>query len=500
MLAFWRNPEFVRHVRAELRPARALTAAALVVVVCTLVGLVCWSSERNHIREFLRLFYAWLVGIQYVMLGFWCASACGQAIARERELKTYDFLKTTRLTAAELMIGKLLGAPVLAYFAAGCSVLVSLVAGVLGGYTAGVLLWNYVLLVVFVLFVGVVGLWSSMLVEKSSAGAVGILGLIIVTMTFGLAESPFPGFGAISVVPAALSLHGMKEGIAGTRCTLFGAPVSFLTLTLLLYVTMGAWFALMLIRNLKKDREQIHLLSRWQAVGLAAYFNLLFYAFLDPKSLRPQFSSDSLSPKEVCTLAVAINAMILFLVGVAMLAPHEKLKVWWRQRAAGKESYFSEHGLPWPWLLPAAGIAYAFLVAEAAGLQASVPIREWPLGTAAVQFLVFLVFTTRDILFLQWCNLTHMKRPVTKGFLYLCLYYLAVGIVVLVAKTVESSLWRYVSALTPYCVFSDQGVGLRASPAIYVGLALQVPVLGFLLRSISARLGRPAPAAAVSAA
>jgi len=495
VLRFWRNPELVRHVRAELRAARALTAAVIVIVVCALVGLACWSAERHNPRDFFRLFYAWLTGMQYVFLGFWCASACGQGIARERELKTYDFLRTTRLSSGELMVGKLLGAPVLAYFSVGCSVPVSFLAGVLGGYRADVLLGNYVLLVVFALLVSLVGLWGSMLVEKSSAGAIGVFGLIAMTLMFGMVESPFPGLGAISIVIPVLTLHGPHAPFSGAEPTLFGLPASFPVLTLVLYVTLGAWLVLMLTRNLKKDLQQIRLLSRWQAVGLAAYLNLLFYALLDPGDI-----SASLTPKDIASLAMAINAMILFLVGLATLTPYEKLKVWWRRRAAGEESYFSAQGLPWPWLLPAAALAYAFLVAEAAGLHATVPIHQWRLGAAAIQLLVFLVFTTRDILFLQWCNLTHMKRPIVKGFLFLCLYYAAVGIVGLVVDIMYAKLSGYVLGLTPYYVFNSHGVGLRASPGIYVGLVLQVPVVVFILRAIGGRLQRPALVPATSAA
>ena len=127
--------------------------------------------------------------------------------------------------------------------------------------------------------------------------------------------------------------------------------------------------------------------------------------------------------------AVAWNAVFLFLIGVAALSPHEKLKVWWRKWKAGKGSYFAPDGLPWPWLVPAAIIGYAMLAAEALGMRSAVPLGEWRLGFAAMAFGAFLVFTARDILFLQWCLLTRMKHPVMKGVLFLVLYNAAAGIV-----------------------------------------------------------------------
>ncbi len=501
MLPFWRNPEFVRHVRAELRPARALTAAVLVLVICALVALPCWASEEKNLQGFFQLYFGWLVGIQYVLLTVWCASTCGQAISRERELKTYDFLKTTRLSSTELMVGKILGVPVVGYFVLGCSLPISVVAGVLGGFSVGVLFWTYVLLVALAIFVSLAGLWTSMQVEKSSAGAVGLLLLLPLGFTFGLTFTPFPGFGAISVFPALFWLFDIKQSdMTRVAPTLFGLRVSFVFLTLLLYVLFGGWLVLMLARNLKRDREEIRLLSRGQAIGFAAFLNLLLYGFLDPSRVASKGGYETISPVDVSVVAVVLNAIILFLVGIAMLTPPEKLKVWWRRHAAREEPYFSEYGLPWPWLVVAAVIAYALLAAEAAGLGRASSLREWQLGTAGLQLFVFLVFTARDILFLQWCNLTRMKRPVVKGVLYLLLYYTAVGIVAaVVSGRIAASRW-IMGVLTPWNVFAPGEVAPRAAPQIYVGLALQIAVIFFLLNAISTRLRRPALVPAASLA
>jgi len=500
-VGFWRNPEFVRYVRAELRPARALSSAALALVICSLVGLSAWSGEHSGPQEFFKDYYLWLMGIQYVVLIFWCASACGHAIARERELKTYDFLRTTRLTAGELTVGKVLGVPIQAYFTVGCTLPVSIVLGILGGYSPPTLLWTYLLLAAAALFVSVMSLWCSMQLEGSSARSVGLLAIIPVALGFGFAETPFPGFGAISIFPALLRVHGARTDLAAVVPTLFGKPVSFVAVTLLLYGLFGAWFVLMLHRNIKKDIEQIRLLSRWQAVGFAAFLNILFYALLDPQKVTTAAKFGSVTPQEVSIMAMVINAVILLVVGIAMLAPREKLKVWWRKHAAGEEPYLSESGPPWPWLIPAAIIAYALLAAEAFGLRGSLPLDQWHLGTAALGLLVFLVFTARDILFLQWAILTRMTRPVVKGFLYLWLYYAAAGVVVMVVSIMSSEKGRFLlGGLTPYGTFDTRGIQPSVSPGIYVGLALQVLFILLLLRVVSVRLRRPAVVPAFSEA
>lgn len=510
MLRFWRNPEFLRYRRAELRPARAAMVASVVLVLCALVALSAWSATREETRsrglpfdfhEFARKLYTVLAVIQASVLSLWSLGACGQAISRERELKTYDFLKTTRLTAAELLVGKLTGAPVLAWFAVGCSLPVSLAAAIAAGFPLGSIFLSHVLMITFALFMGLAGLWFSMQSEKPGAGGVilGLLGLwwmgaLAATWTYSL----FPGFGAVSVYPALQELY--DPSAVHVTPTLFGAPSSFLFLSLLLYFSFGGWLALMIARNLKRDLEELRLLSRWQAIRFTIFLNLLVFAFLRQDFLstggygRYQATAE---PSDVTLMLVGVNAIILLFVGLATLSPHERLKIWWRKRQAGEAPYLSEDGLPWPWLALSAAAAYAMLAANALLLRASVPLEKWELGVAGLQLLTFLIFATRDVLFLQWCNLTRMKRPIMKGFLWLSLYYGTAGVVGVVVSLI--SQWHgqvVLSLLTPWSVLSPPEQRIWA--AVFAGLALQLPIVVVLLRLIAARLRRPVTAGAAA--
>src|ERR1700691_2610987 len=133
MLRFWQNPEFVRHRRSELRRPRALAVVVLVVVICLLVGLACWireetgleemrhltrqwdghwnqllaDRERRKVSEFWQTFYQTLIYIQAGIVTFWSLLSCAQSISREREHKTWDFQRITRMTPTEMVIGKL---------------------------------------------------------------------------------------------------------------------------------------------------------------------------------------------------------------------------------------------------------------------------------------------------------------------------------------------------------------------------------------------------------
>lgn len=508
-MAFWRNPEFVRHLRAETRAPRAIIMAVLALVVCGLIGLACWTAADHDLDKFFRLFHYWLVGLQFSVLGIWCASACGQAISRERELKTFDFLRTTRLTSWELVVGKVLGTPIMAYFAVGCTVPISVAAGLLGGISVGTLLGIYLLLVTFALFASILGLWVSMLVERSSS-VVAIFALLLPQMVgWGFARSAFAGFGATGILPGILKLYGQGADPIRATPTVFSYPAPYWMLTVFLYVTAGAWLVLMLCRNFKKDRECVRLLSRWQAIGLLAYFNVLYFAFLDPTRMLPASGSVSrmifdrpystIGPHEVAQTAMVLNAMVLFLIGLAMIGSKEKLRIWWRQHHAGEGGYFATDGLVWPWLIVGALVAYALLAAEALGLRGAINLADWKLGTAALVLLNFLVFVVRDTLFLQWCTLTRLKRPLLKGFLFLWLYYTAAGIIGGVAAMASTEAGSVaIGLLTPWEMLTSERLGVVQAHWSYAGMGLQAIVAAFLILVITRRLSRPAAPALVS--
>jgi hypothetical protein len=517
VLKFWRNPEFVRHVRAELRPTRAVTVAVVVLFLCALIGLACWSERQSVLTnaensaqhfdgkwtayvETLRqqnsqqtwlLLCKWLFGLQCGPVTFWSLFACAQSVSAERDRKTWDFQRTTSLTPAEMLIGKLLGEPVLAYFGMLCVLPLTLIAGLLGGLSFWSLVAAYGSIVAGSLFLGLGGLWVSTLVETRSRGVgmIGALGLYGFTMgAYGFATSWFPGLAAFSPVTGLHTVLGIYfEGRGDFVPPLFGHSVPWVLLTLLLDGSFGAWLVLMLVRNLKRDYSEIRPLSRWQAVGCAAFLNFVFYALL-------KFGSNTGSGTDsplLATFMVSINGAILFAMGLATLTPHERLKVWWRQRAVGTTSLFSEDGLPWPWLALSALVAYALMVWGLLAWRLSMDFHTRTLGTAAVQLLVVLVFITRDILFIQWCTLTRMWQPVLKGFFFLCLYYVAAAVVSAIAGiSGEASGIAALSVLTPIGVFDPRVEWLHFSACVYEGLALQAGLIAVIVVGISNRLGR----------
>jgi len=522
---FWSNPEFVRHRRAELRPARAITVGVVVVVLCVLVGLACWSYQQSLLEnaqrgmesyateawkrrvEYLQanfgrrtwlLIYRWLVGLQAVALTFWTLFSCAQSVSGERDRKTWDFQRTTRLSPAEILIGKLLGEPVLLYFAVLCAAPVTFAAGLAGGLPFSTVISIFIFLAVTSVFLGLGGMWLSTLLESRTRGVglIGALALYGLTLgLYGMRDSGLPGLAAMSPLKGFVDLLGESPNTPPSLVApvLFGHEVPWLLMNVLLCGSFSAWLALMLIRNLKRDYQEIRPLSRWQAVGCAAFLNFLIYALLRPTPMvgdvtRGWFNES----RDVVAFTVGMNVLILFLMGLATLTPQERLKVWRRKRTTGESAVFADDGLPWPWLGISAVVAYALMVWGLLAWDHSLPLDMTILQTGAIRLLLVLVFVTRDVLFLQWCMLTRLRQPVVKGVLFLGLYYAAAAVLTALAgvSSEEAGKWM-LALLTPAQAFDSNAARIALAPATYAGLVLQIGAIGAVLVAISKRLQRP---------
>jgi len=480
-MGFWKNPEFSRHVRAQLRPSNALTGALVVWVICALLGIIIWKIQRKFFLDY----YFTLLTIQFVGGGLGVIAACGRALVRERTFQTFDLWRTTRLTPGELLVGLLLGVPVTVYFTLLCSLPILLWSGISAGFSAETLLGTYILLCAFILFVGLLALLASMLTDKAqgglSFGTMGFVGVIVVLL-FGL--MPMLGWVAISPFYAIVALHGMSVNSQLPNQMIFGHHISFLSASLILYASLGAWVVLMLVRNIKKSAEEIVLLSRWQVVAFTIFLNLLLYAFIDLKNWNAPFKVEGF-----LVLALGFNGVLFYLAGLLSLAPYERIKVWWRDRTSGIGSYLSDDGPAWLFMGIAGMGAFGVMVVWLWLLPDSVAAE--PRGKVAsigASLLILLVFAIRDTLFLQWCRLTTWQRPIRTGFLYLALYYFSVSVL-----TAIEPLRLFAAYLTPMSALAPwmQGGDWSDLSPVYLAMLVQTVAIGLLQYLINARLKQP---------
>lgn len=529
LLAFWKNPEFIRHRRSELRRSRATAVGMVVIIVCTLTILMCWAQEKSRRAESSQEFmlvqpsqsappnddrfytplpnathfvepgiatvtayesYRWLMLMQIGVLGFWSMFSCAQAVSRERDRGTWDFQRTTRLTSAELLLGKLFGEPVLAYFMVLCCAPIAFVVGVIGNVGIANILAAYLVLFASAVFIGLAGLLLSSMFENKSRG-IGLLGaaaiLSLLLASQGLVESPFPGLAAFSPLTTFLPL--IHHVFPAQRPTIFGGELPWLLMTLLLYSTFGAWIVLMLLRNLKKDFQDVLLLSRWQAVACCAFLNFVLYALFNP--VRAHEIGTGL---DFALFMVAINGLIFFFLGLTMLNSPERLDV---GPVTSLRALFSDHGLQWPWLFLSGLVSYLLMVWGLFAWEKVLGFSAQILERAAISMLIVLLFATGDVLFIQWCKLTRLRAPLLKGMLFLCLYYASAGVIFgVVDVSSERAATAVANVLTPAAAFSPAGGELPASAL--VGIVLQLMWIAIITSAIRVRVQRTVlvPAAA----
>ncbi len=419
---------------------------------------------------------------QLGILTFWSLFACAQSISGERERKTWDFQRATSLSAGELLTGKLFGEPVLAYFIVACCFPIAMLAGLMGRVGLGSIAEAYVLIISGAIFLGIAGLWLSTLFESRSKGLglIGTFGLYLICgLIVGARDSNFPGIAALSPLAGFIQLFSDESGSGLPR--IFGRPVPWVVLSLLLYLTFGAWLVLTLLRTLRRDYDQMRSLSRWQAVGCAAFLNFINYAFYVPRTLTTW--------DPFIKFMVAVNALILFAMGLALLVPPERLRVWWRTRRATPWALFAEDGPQWPWLACSAAVGYGLLVWGLFAWKTELGFEAEALKIALVEFAVVAIFVTRDITFLQWCRLTHMRAPALKGILFIGLYY-AAAIVMSIVLGVNSAArgQNAYAVLTPIGAFETSPFNPHFAFGIFIGMGIQFAVIVLLEIAITARL------------
>src|SRR5579872_4621280 len=182
-MVLWENPEFIRHVRAGLRRNRALGIGITCVVLQCLIGLLIYASNQpiSHYAfigsDIAGYWFVSMLVIQSVALVLGAASANLLSLPSERSQKTFDFLRTTALTPAELVVGKLFGTSILIYFAVLCTLPLNFIAGTVAGIPIHNIFGIYFIVLLLAILISLLAQVASLFMEKTqnSAGAIGLV-------------------------------------------------------------------------------------------------------------------------------------------------------------------------------------------------------------------------------------------------------------------------------------------------------------------------------------
>lgn len=431
------NPELIRSVRAQLRWGRMISVAAICAVLSLVVGYALAHSGPPGQWGMQLLQIA--LGTQAVALVLGGSIACLNAIHREKEMNTFDFQRVTRLTPWELAVGKLFGAPVVVYFAVLCLMPAALVGAIVGGARPTMVAVAYVILLLGSITMHSFALVISLFHQRGTNTAAVLLLIILlwgsgasIGHRFMFELGALSPFASISVAdetswllssPVANDPSPVPDSFSRAD-VFFALRVHHVPVLLVLYITFSAWFLLAVTRNIKRDPSAYELYTPQQSLALLVFVNVLMLGFYR-WGASSIFSNSPMEGLQQQSLFLWTNLALFFVLGLTLVRNRDRVRRRLRVMGAAASSWFAAL-----WPLP-----YVFAGMLLVGFAAVVmihghrnPKSEWDFALASFRMLFVALWLARDLLYLQWMNLTRVKRPLTMGFLYLIVFYVCTAI------------------------------------------------------------------------
>ncbi|HEV8383512.1 MAG TPA: hypothetical protein VGQ11_01480 [Candidatus Acidoferrales bacterium] len=430
------NPELIRNVRAQLRWGRMISVATICAALSLVVGYALAHSEPPG-RWGMQLLEIAL-GTQAVALVLGGSIACLNAIHREKEMNTFDFQRVTRLTPLELAIGKLFGAPAVVYFAVLCLMPAAVAGAVVGGARPTMVAAAYAILLLGAIAMHALALLISLIMQRgTNAAAVLLLIMFLWGSAFSMGQRVFFEMGAITpfaaietVDQSSWQLSPIAPGESGPVADSFSRPDVFFGLRfhhvpvlLIFYITFAAWFLLAVTRNIKRDPSAYELYTAPQSLALLLYINALMLGFY-----RWDTVASNTGPTPAWTAQsffLGVNLALFLVLGLTLLRNRDRARRRLRELGAAASSWFAAL---WPLPYVFAGMVLVGIAAVAMVHGHRNPKSEWDFALAFFRMLFIALWLARDLLYLQWMNLTRIKRPLTMGFLYLIVFYVCTAI------------------------------------------------------------------------
>lgn len=461
-----RNPEFLRYVRSELRPARVA-----VIVLSTLAGALLMAmfifeqSQHPGARDYIPEYWASTFGAIFVassmILVLWSLLNVSQSVVSERTHRTFDFWRTTRLSPLTLAVGKLFGAPLSPWLLYATAFPVLLLTGLLGHYRLSAIVGSYLIVALSNVALSAVALCGSARAQDSRRANIFMLIAVIGLIVLHNLNGAMRHFHEIASAWTALfPATGIAMWLQGTvlQVSLFGVSVPSLLVSVVLSLAVIAWCLVALVRCIKFEPDQISLFSPAQVVGLSASALLFVYAAFQPIGAfitAPNLPADDLEAAQLTLqslVAMGLGAAIacLYFAVNATLLRRDNLRHELRNRIP------SEVGLRviTPWL------ATGF-VSILAAVLALAGYRHTYAGATPQWFNLFamyvsvIAYVVRDGMFLQWMVSQKIKAPVLKGSALLACYYVGSFVVAAVIAGPPNAI-QMLRWLTPY-VFNIAG-------------------------------------------
>jgi hypothetical protein len=473
-----RNPELLRYVRSELRPARVAVIALSTIAGALLMALFIF--QQNGAQDIGPDCWASVFGAVFVassiILVLWSLLNISQSVVSERTHRTFDFWRTTRLSPVTLAVGKLFGAPLSPWLLYATVFPVLLVTGLLAHLRFFAIIGSYLIVALFNVALSAIGLCGSARAQDARRANIFMLVAVIGLLpTLNMNADLHPHHGLASAWNALSPVFGISQWLQGTpvRVSLFGMAVPALLVTVIVSLAIIAWCLVALKRCIKFEPDQVSLFSPAQVVGVCASILLFVYAGFRPIGAfitAPNFPGDDLEAAQLTLqslVGIGVSAAVacMYFAVNSTLLTRDNLRHELRKRPSIDVALRAIA----PWL------ATGFLSLLAAVL-ALVGYRHMFAGAAPQWFNLFamyisiMAYVTRDGMFLQWMVSQKVKAPVLKGSALLVCYY-AGSVVVAAVMAGPQNMVQMLRWLVPYVTVP----GRMESNASWMIVPLLVP-------------------------
>jgi hypothetical protein len=438
------NPELLRYLRSELRPARVAIIMGGTLVGALLMALFISAQtqqENVYTRSYSENVYGAIFVASSIILVLWSLLNASQAVVSERTHRTFDFWRTTRLSPMTLAVGKLFGAPIGAWLQFAAAFPVAMVLGMLGGFRITTIAGSFLLVGLCNVALSALALCLSMRAQDQRRATMLMLVLVLILLPSLNGGSMFvvghrTGLGAWSALNPIQGIVAWHQGYAA-KVSLFGHSAPSIPITIGLCLVIIAWCLAALARSIKLEPDQSSLFSPLQVIGISACLLLFNYAAFVPWGNYVAAGSSSVSEQYVAhtnlegliLTGVMTTFLCLYFTVNSTLFKRDVLRHELRAEPTQKVAF----KLITPWL--ATGLT-AMLAAVLAllGYRALYTGEPIPWVTLISVYVLIAVYAVRDGMFLQWMITQRVKAPVLKGMALLFCYY--VGSAVLSAAVV----------------------------------------------------------------
>lgn len=294
-----RNPITLKEMRSRVRGRRAYVIltfhAGLLSAVVSLIYAAYTASPQagsnpRDLQALGKIIFSVVVGLQLLLMCFVSPSLTVGAISSEREWQTYDLLRTTLLSARELVLGKLMSALLFVGLLLLAAIPVQSLAFLFGGVTLEEILIGTAMLIVTAFTFSSIGLFFSSLARRTlvatalsnGLSVLLVIGLpVLLVVMLSLLAPVLYGFGSSPIDPATqvrlfalqwliISITPMPAGIAtvamlssGDGPFIYNLPFNGQTLQFLapwltyviVYTLLGAillWFSIRFVKRAEK--------------------------------------------------------------------------------------------------------------------------------------------------------------------------------------------------------------------------------------------------------